>query len=81
MIAGRGGPQAVRVEGYRAALLEAGYQTDVVLDDLFNEEGGFRAAAVVLAGAQQADRDLCRQRSDGGRRHAGSARPWTGNPE
>ena len=53
MIAGRGGPQAVRVEGYRAALLEAGYQTDVVLDDLFNEEGGFRAAAVVLAGAQK----------------------------
>ena len=53
MIAGRGGPQAVRVEGYRAALLEAGYQADVVLDDLFNEEGGFRAAAVVLAGAQK----------------------------
>jgi LacI family transcriptional regulator len=49
MIAGRGGPQGARVDGYRAALSEAGVTADVVLDDKFNEEGGFRAAQVVIA--------------------------------
>lgn len=49
MVAGRGGPQATRVEGYRAALVEAGGDADVVLDDQFNEEGGFRAARIILA--------------------------------
>jgi LacI family transcriptional regulator len=49
MIAGRGGPQGARVEGYRAALAEAGLAPDVVLDDAFNEEGGARAARTLLA--------------------------------
>jgi LacI family transcriptional regulator len=49
MIAGRGGPQRVRVDGYSAALLEAGGNPDVVLDDAFNEEGGFRAAQAILS--------------------------------
>ena len=49
MIAGRGGPQGVRVDGYSAALIEAGGSPDVVLDDAFNEEGGFRAAQAILS--------------------------------
>jgi LacI family transcriptional regulator len=48
MIAGRGGPQGVRVDGYTAALTIAGGVPDVVLDDQFNEEGGYRAAQVLL---------------------------------
>lgn len=49
MIAGRGGPQGVRIEGYKAALTEAGGEPNVVLDDAFSEEGGFRAAQTILA--------------------------------
>ena len=49
MIAGRGGPQRVRVDGYSAALIDAGGSPDVVLDDAFNEEGGFRAAQAILS--------------------------------
>lgn len=49
MVAGRGGPQAVRVEGYRAALAEAGGTPHVVIEDEFNEAGGLRAAEAVLA--------------------------------
>lgn len=49
MVAGRGGPQGTRVEGCMAALAEVGGAADVVLDDQFNEEGGFRAAQVILA--------------------------------
>jgi LacI family transcriptional regulator len=48
MIAGRGGPQGVRVEGYRSALAEAGETPLVVIDDAFNETGGQRAADTVL---------------------------------
>ncbi len=48
MIAGRGGPQGVRVDGYSSALTGAGGVPDVVLDDQFNEEGGYRAAQVIL---------------------------------
>ena len=51
MIAGRGGPQGERVDGYSAALTDAGGIPDVVLDDQFNEEGGFRAAQVILSRA------------------------------
>lgn len=50
MIAGRGGPQAVRIEGFRAALAEAGLPAVVDLDDAFNEDGGHRAARAMLAG-------------------------------
>jgi LacI family transcriptional regulator len=49
MIAGRGGPQGARVEGYRKALTEVGAEPDVVLDHRFNEEGGAVAAQVLLA--------------------------------
>ncbi len=49
MIAGRGGPQSARVEGYKAALAGAGVEPDVVLDEQFNEEGGLRAAWALLA--------------------------------
>ena len=43
MIAGRGGPQSVRVEGYRQALVEAGGTPHIVIDDEFSETGGMRA--------------------------------------
>ena len=49
MVAGRGGPQGVRVEGYRTALSEAGRTPYVVIDDEFSETGGMRAATTVLA--------------------------------
>lgn len=49
MVAGRGGPQGVRVEGYRAALAKAGGTAHVVIEDEFNEIGGLRAAEAVLA--------------------------------
>ncbi len=49
MIAGRGGPQGVRIEGYKAALIEAGGEPNVVLDDTFSEAGGLRAAQSILA--------------------------------
>jgi len=49
MIAGRGGPQCERVNGYGAALAEAGGIPDVVLDDQFTEEGGYRAAQQILS--------------------------------
>ncbi|MGN6100574.1 MAG: LacI family DNA-binding transcriptional regulator [Devosia sp.] len=48
MIAGRGGPQAVRVEGYKTAVAEAGGVPHIVIDDEFNETGGMRAAVAVL---------------------------------
>lgn len=50
MVAGRGGPQAVRIDGYNAALAEAGLEPDVVLDEAFSEEGGVRAATAILSG-------------------------------
>lgn len=49
MVAGKGGPQAVRVEGYRRALDRAGFNPEIIVDDAFNEEGGFRAAARILS--------------------------------
>lgn len=49
MVAGRGGPQGVRVEGYRQALKEAGVEPFVQIDEEFSEVGGMRAAEAVLA--------------------------------
>ena len=49
MVAGRGGPQGVRVEGYRQALKEAGADPLVQIDEEFSEVGGMRAAEAVLA--------------------------------
>jgi LacI family transcriptional regulator len=48
MVAGRGGPQGVRVEGYKEALAEAGGEPLVVIEDEFSEVGGMRAAEAVL---------------------------------
>ena len=48
MVAGRGGPQGVRVEGYRQALHEAGMEPFVQLDNAFSEVGGMRAGTAVL---------------------------------
>ena len=50
MVAGRGGPQGVRIEGYREALAEAGIEPHVVVDEEFSEVGGTRAAQTILAG-------------------------------
>jgi LacI family transcriptional regulator len=49
MVAGKGGPQSVRIDGYAAALAEAGIEPNVILDAAFSEEGGFRAAEEILA--------------------------------
>jgi LacI family transcriptional regulator len=49
MVAGKGGPQGVRIDGYKAALQEAGLEPAVALEDTFSEEGGFRAAEKILA--------------------------------
>ena len=48
MVAGRGGPQAVRIEGYKAALAAASLVPDVVLESAFSEENGFAAAEKIL---------------------------------
>ncbi len=50
LVAGRGGPQAHRIEGYRTALAEFGHPDHVVIDDEFSEMGGIRAAASILGG-------------------------------
>ena len=49
MIAGSGGPQRVRVEGYQERLAEAGLEPMVVIDEAFSEIGGFHAAERILA--------------------------------
>ena len=48
MIAGRGGPQSVRVDGYRKALQSKRLKALIQLDDAFTEEGGARAAVKLL---------------------------------
>lgn len=53
MVAGRGGPQSTRIEGYRMALAKAGYEEHVILDDEFSEIGGTRAAETILASSFQ----------------------------
>ncbi|OED01181.1 MULTISPECIES: LacI family DNA-binding transcriptional regulator [unclassified Rhizobium] len=50
LVAGRGGPQAHRIEGYRKALTEFGHPDHVVIDDEFSEMGGVRAAESILGG-------------------------------
>lgn len=48
MVAGRGGPQATRIEGYKKALENAEIAPLILLDDQFNEIGGTRAARQLL---------------------------------
>ncbi len=50
LVAGRGGPQAHRIEGYRAALAKRGHPDHVVIDEEFSELGGIRAAESILGG-------------------------------
>jgi LacI family transcriptional regulator len=50
LVAGRGRPQAHRIEGYRAALSRRGHPDHVVIDDEFSELGGIRAAESILGG-------------------------------
>ncbi|MFK0164391.1 LacI family DNA-binding transcriptional regulator [Rhizobium sp. NPDC090279] len=50
LVAGRGGPQAHRIEGYRKALAKLGHPDHVVIDDEFSEMGGIRAAETILGG-------------------------------
>jgi LacI family transcriptional regulator len=49
MVAGTGGPQGVRVEGYRDALARAGIEPLVAIENDFSEVAGFRAAEAILA--------------------------------
>jgi LacI family transcriptional regulator len=49
MVAGRGGPQTHRIEGYRLALAAAGCEAHVAIDEEFSERGGVRAAEMILA--------------------------------
>ncbi|MER9757887.1 LacI family transcriptional regulator [Mesorhizobium sp. M0166] len=53
MVAGRGGPQATRIDGYRSALARAGYPDHVIIDEEFSEIGGTRAAEAILASTFQ----------------------------
>lgn len=48
MVAGRGGPQQNRIEGYRRALAKTGLPDHVVVDDEFSETGGTRGAEAIL---------------------------------
>ncbi|MFT4000315.1 MAG: LacI family DNA-binding transcriptional regulator [Rhizobium sp.] len=50
LVAGRGGPQAHRIEGYRSAIAKLGHPGHVVIDDEFSEMGGIRAAESILGG-------------------------------
>ena len=52
MIAGRGGPQSVRVNGYANTLEPLGLTPLVELDDAFTEDGGARALAKLLDAGQ-----------------------------
>lgn len=54
MIAGRGGPEEVRVNGYRHALDRAGLIADVIHDAEYNEHGGMRAAQTLFARQDEA---------------------------
>ncbi len=49
MIAGIGGPQEGRLNGYEIALAEAGRKPLIIADEAFNEDGGFRAAQQLFA--------------------------------
>ena len=48
LISGRGGPQGSRMHGYTTAMLEAGAAEQIVLGDLFSEEGGYQATIALL---------------------------------
>ncbi len=49
MVAGRGGPQGARADGYRDAIAAAGLVPRVAVDREYSEAGGMRAARRLLA--------------------------------
>ena len=49
MISGVGGPQEARLAGFREAIAAAAGKIEVVLDDAFDEAGGYRAALQLIA--------------------------------
>ncbi|MGH7005037.1 MAG: substrate-binding domain-containing protein, partial [Alphaproteobacteria bacterium] len=53
MIAGKGGPQSVRIDGYALAMREAGLTLNVVIEEAFSEEGGLRAAQQLIGAAER----------------------------
>ena len=48
MVAGVGGPQGVRVDGYREAMATAGLEPHLVVETAFTEVGGYSAAEKIL---------------------------------
>lgn len=48
IVAGKGGPQRVRVEGCRLALQRHGIEPEIALDASFTEDGGLRAMTALL---------------------------------
>ncbi len=48
MVAGNGGPQKVRIDGYCSVLKKAKLKPLIILDEDFNEKGGLRAAEKLL---------------------------------
>ncbi|PRX01933.1 UNVERIFIED_ORG: LacI family transcriptional regulator [Martelella mediterranea] len=48
MVAGAGGPERVRVEGYREQLSAFGADPYIIVDEAFNEVGGLRAGERIL---------------------------------
>lgn len=52
MIAGSGGPEAVRVEGYQLAMQEAGLAPSIVIEEDFSEQAGYRATRHLIEEAR-----------------------------
>ena len=77
MIAGRGGPQAVRIEGYRAGAARSRRHAACRARRRIFRRGRRPRGRTCPCQRPQADGDLCRQRPDGHRRHAGAARART----
>lgn len=53
LISGRGGPRPTRVQGYGAAMKDAGVPVRIIDADAFNEEDGFRATTRLLREGQR----------------------------
>lgn len=49
IVAGKGGPQRVRIDGCRSVLQEHGIEPSIVLDTSFTEDGGARAMRQLLS--------------------------------
>ena len=71
-----------RLQGYRQALATADlpFDPDLVRDGNWQPLSGYEATRALMRAALAADRDLLRQRSDGGRLLRGAARTGPENP-